>query len=494
MLAGVESARSSRGGEGLAMQRAVQLYLTMLTLLVAGLGVIFYLASGLSKSHPVSQAKVETQAAVDVLTKDAPLTTSVEERLLQNAADPLGRFFLQLFVIIIVSNGVGWVFTRCGQPAVVGEMMAGILLGPSLFGLLTPRAFEFVFAASSLEPLRFLSQIGVCLFMFVVGMEMDWSELRAKMSTAVLISHAGIAFPGLLGAGLALLLYDRLAQPGAPFVPFALFLAISISVTAFPVLVRILQDRRLLRTSLGRLACVCAAAGDITAWALLALIVATARSADVGSAAVCMGLVCIFIAGMFTLVRPGLPGWIGKDELERARPSKRSFAIVVALVLASALATQVLGIHALFGSFVAGLIMPVTGGFREKLAVRMENISSVLLLPVFFAFSGLRTQIGLLHGWTDWFLCLLIIIIATIGKLGGTSLAARLTGLEWRDSLRLGALMNTRGLMELIVLNLGYELHILSQRAFSMLVIMALFTTVMTGPLLSLFDRKESVT
>ena len=163
-------------------------------------------------------------------------------------------------------------------------------------------------------------------------------------------------------------------------------------------------------------------------------------------------------------------------------------------MLASALATQVLGIHALFGSFVAGLIMPVRGGFREKLAVRMENISSVLLLPVFFAFSGLRTQIGLLHGWTDWLLCLLIIIIATIGKLGGTSLAARLTGLEWRDSLRLGALMNTRGLMELIVLNLGYELHILSQRAFSMLVIMALFTTVMTGPLLSLFDRKESVT
>jgi len=253
MLAGVESARSSRAGEGLAMQRAVQLYLTMLTLLVAGLGVIFYLGSGLSKSHLVSQAKVETQAAVDVLTKDAPLTTSVEERLLQNAADPLGRFFLQLFVVIVVSNGVGWLFTRCGQPAVVGEMMAGILLGPSLFGLLTPRAFEFVFAASSLEPLRFLSQIGVCLFMFLVGMEMDWSELRAKMSTAVLISHAGIAFPGLLGAGLALLLYDRLAQSGAPFVPFALFLAISISVTAFPVLVRILQDRRLL-TSLSGLA------------------------------------------------------------------------------------------------------------------------------------------------------------------------------------------------------------------------------------------------
>jgi len=427
----------------------------------------------------------------DTLVKDAPLASSVEQRVAQNAADPLGRFFLQLFVVIVVSNAVGWVFTRCGQPAVVGEMMAGILLGPSLFGWLSPKAFEFVFAASSLQALSFLSQVGVCLFMFVVGMEMDWMKLRARMSTAVLISHAGIAFPGLLGAGLALLLYEPLAQSGAPFVPFALFLAISISVTAFPILVRILQDRDLLRTSLGQLASACAAAADITAWALLALIVASAKSADLGSAAVCMGLVCLFIAAMFVLVRPGLPAWLGREELERTQPSERSFALVMALVLASALATQVLGIHALFGSFVAALIMPVTGGFREKLAIRMEHISSVLLLPVFFAFSGLRTQIGLLHGSTDWTICLLIIVIATFGKLGGTSVAARLTGLDWRDSLRLGALMNTRGLMELIVLNLGYELHILSQRAFSMLVMMALFTTIMTGPLLSLFGRRQ---
>ncbi len=194
---------------------------------------------------------------------------------------------------------------------------------------------------------------------------------------------------------------------------------------------------------------------------------------------------------MFFVVKPNLSGWLGKEALERPKPAKSLLAIVMAIVLACAFCTQWLGIHALFGAFVAGLIMPTAGGFRAKLGVRLENISSVLLLPVFFASSGLRTEIGLLHGRIYWLICLLIIAFATLGKLGGSSLAARLTGLEWRESLQLGALMNTRGLMELIALNLGYELHILSQRAFSMLVLMALVTTVMTGPLLTLFGSRK---
>jgi Kef-type K+ transport system membrane component KefB len=369
-------------------------------------------------------------------------------------------------------------------------MMAGILLGPSLFGLLAPNIFQFVFAASTLEPLRLLSQVGVCLFMFAVGLESDWTELKTKASTAVLIGHAGIAVPTLLGVGLAFLFYDSLAQPGARFIDFALFVAISISVTAFPVLVRILQDRKILTTPLGQFAAACAAVGDATAWALLALIVALPKSADFRSAGVCLFLALLFVIVMFGLVRPSLPKLLRREALERAKLPKGTLAVVVCFVLISALTTQLLGIHALFGAFLAGLVMPNVGSFREKLVTRVENLSSVFLLPVFFAFSGLRTQVGLLQNGTDWAICLLIIAVAITGKLGGTVITARFEGMNWRDSLQLGALMNTRGLMELIALNLGYELHILSQRLFSMLVIMALVTTMMTGPLLSLFQER----
>ena len=459
------------------MQTAARHYLLLVGIAVAGLALILRAGSHLpAPAAPLPVPSARQTVGSETQTPALPLGQAVKQRLVQNAADPLSRFFLQLFFVITVSYGIGWLFTRCGQPAVVGEMLAGVLLGPSVFGWLAPNAFQFVFTASSLDALRLLSQVGVCLFMFAVGMEMDWAHLRQKGSTAILVSHASIAIPGLLGGGLAYLFYNRLAQPGASFAPFALFVAVSMSITAFPVLVRILQDRGILKTSLGQIASACAAIGDATAWGLLALLLA---------------FVLIFVAVLFFVIKPNLPGWLGQEAIERAKPAKSLLAIVVAIVLACAFCTQWLGIHALFGAFVAGLIMPTTGGFRAKLGVRLENISSVLLLPVFFASSGLRTEIGLLHGHTDWLICLVIIVFATVGKLGGSSLAARLTGLGWRESLQLGALMNTRGLMELIALNLGYELHILSQRAFSMLVLMALVTTVMTGPLLTLFGSRR---
>ena len=475
------------------MQRTAQLYLVIVGL--AGFGLLFILHAG-NRLHSHA-LPLQPSSTINVSRPGVPIATpSVAESfgayLQQNAGDPLSRFFLQLFAVITVSFGVGWIFTRCGQPAVVGEMMAGVLLGPSLFGLVAPGAFQFVFAASSLEPLRLLSQVGVCLFMFAVGMEMDRAELRKKASTAIFVSHTSIAIPCLLGAGLAFLFYDRLAQPGAHFVPFALFVAISMSITAFPVLVRILQDRGILKSSLGQMASACAAVGDATAWGLLALVVAFAKSTDIAGAALCLGFVLIFAAVMFFVVKPNLPIWLGQEAIERPKPARSLLAIVMAIVLASAFCTQLLGIHALFGAFVAGLVMPTAGDFRAKLGVRLANISSVLLLPVFFASSGLRTEVGLLHGRTDWLICLLIIALATAGKLGGTSLAGRLRGMKWRQALQLGALMNTRGLMELIALNLGYELHSLSQRAFSMLVLMALVTTVMTGPLLTLFGQRRA--
>ena len=472
------------------MKRTTFYYLFVVTAL--GLGIFLILRSGNQLSAPAPQ--VSTESGLQPTTHgtgagDNSFSAAVESSLWDNANDPLTRLFLQLFVVTSISYLVGWIFTRFGQPAVVGEMMAGVLLGPSVFGLLAPIPFHFIFAASSLGVLRLLSQVGVCLFMFTVGLEMDAAEVRRKAHTAVVVSHVSIIAPYFLGVLLALFLYGRLAQPGASFTGFALFMGISMSVTAFPVLLRILQDRAIFNTSLGRTAAACAAVGDVTAWGVLAFVVAIARATSIGAVTLSLALVLLFVALMLFLIKPNLPIWIGQPELERANPSKTVLAVVFGIVLASAVSTQLIGSRALFGSFVAGIAMPTTAGFREKLVVRIENLSSVLLLPVFFAFSGLRTQIGLLNSSQDWLICLLIIAVATAGKLGGSALAARVTGMKWRESLQLGALMNTRGLMELIALNIGYDMGILSQRIFTMLVIMALVTTIMTGPLVTFFGK-----
>ena len=471
------------------MKRTVQLY--FLVVAVMGLGIFFILQAGNQLPSPISTESIAHITPHLAGAGNSSISASVASSLRDNANDPLSRLFLQLFVVIAVSYLVGWIFTRCGQPAVVGEMMAGVLLGPSVFGLLAPHAFQFVFATSSLGALMLFSQIGVCLFMFAVGMEMDVGELRQKAHTAVAVSHSSIIVTFFLGVLLALFVYGHLAQPGASFTGFGLFMGISMSITAFPVLVRILQDRGLLKTPLGRTATACAAVGDVTAWSVLAFVLAIARATSVGGAAFSLGLLFLFVAFMLFVIKPNLPRWLGQSALERPDPSKAVLAVVIGVVLVSALSTQLIGIRALFGAFLAGIAMPTAGGFRDKLVVRVENLSSVLLLPVFFAFSGLRTQIGLLNGAQDWLICLLIIAVATAGKLGGSALAARLTGMKWRESLQLGALMNTRGLMELIALNIGYDMGILSQRIFTMLVIMALVTTVMTGPLLTFFERKQ---
>jgi len=396
----------------------------------------------------------------------------------------LAHLFLQLFVIIAVSRAVGKQFTRIGLPAVVGEMTAGILLGPSLFGWLAPGAFAFVFPADSLGALQLLSQAGICLFMFAVGMDLDLQQVRSSARTAVVVSQASIVVPFLFGVGLAYFLYD-LAGPRATFIGFALFMGISMSITAFPVLARILQERGLSRTPLGSLAITCAAINDVAAWGIMAFVVGIARSADMGGAVVTLGLALAFIVVMIWLVRPLVPRWLGDDRLAREEPTSGTLATVVCVAIAAALATEVIGIHALFGAFLAGAIMPDAAGFRERINGYVERFSAVLLLPLFFAFTGLRTQVGLLDDLQGWAICMLIVAVATAGKLGAAALAARLTGMAWRESLALGTLMNTRGLIELIALNIGYDIGILSPRIFTMLVIMALVTTLLTGPLLT---------
>lgn len=406
--------------------------------------------------------------------------------LMDNLRHPLGLLLLQLIVVVLVARIFGILFQRFGQPAVIGEIVAGIVLGPSLFGAMAPGAFGFLFAPSSLSSLKLFAEIGVVLFLFVVGLELELPDLRRMAPTALLVSHTSIVVPYALGVLLSLLLYRELAPPGVTFLAFALFMGIAMSITAFPVLARILTERRLTRTYLGITAITCAAVDDVTAWSLLAVVVAIGSAQGVAATVVTLAFTMLFTAMMIWGVRPlllrlfDLRGWDGD-------PGKTAMAAVLLLVLASALTTEVIGIHALFGAFLAGAVMPRAIHLRKALTERLEELSSVFLLPVFFAFTGLRTHIGLLSDTESWLYCLLIIGVATIGKLGASMLAARLT-FDWIDSFALGALMNTRGLIELIALNVGYELGILSPQVFTMMVLMALVTTFATGPLLSLTD------
>jgi Kef-type K+ transport system membrane component KefB len=468
------------------MKRAALFYVVTLGVVIAAIAAVLHFGSSLP-SPGGSQAVA--QGAGASLAGQADHTW-----IGTGLRGPLMRLLLQLLVIIAVARLVGKLFARVGQPSVVGEMSAGILLGPSLFGWLMPGAFAAVFPESSLGSLRLLSQIGVCLFMFTVGMELDVGQLRSRAHTALMVSHVSIVFPYLLGVVLAWFLFSDLAAAGARFTPFALFMGISMSITAFPVLARILRERRMTRTSLGSTALTCAAVGDVTAWCILAFVVAIARAASLEAAGLNLLLTAAFIAVMLWGARKALRAWLGEARLASEAPSESTLAAVVCLVIAAALAAELVGLHALFGSFLAGVIVPDRHGFRHKLDVRVENFSSVFLLPLFFAFTGLRTQVGLLHDASGWLVCLLIVAVATLGKLGGSALAARFTGMGWSESLQLGALMNTRGLMELIALNIGYDLGILSPRIFTMLVIMALVTTVLTGPLLTLFAARKAAT
>ena len=403
--------------------------------------------------------------------------------------DPVSQLLLQLVTILVAARIMGGLSTRVGQPAVIGEMAAGILLGPSLLGWVAPSLFGGLFPPASLGTLQLFSQIGVCLFLFVVGMSVDVSHVRHKASSAVIISQTSIIVPAILGMLLATLLFSTYAGDKATKISFALFMAISMSITAFPVLARILDERRLSTTPLGAMALTCAAVDDVTAWSMLAGIVAIAQATGPGGSLLTLVLVGVFVATMLFVVRPLLPRWLGRrvPEPGQLQPSVMVGALV--LMLTSALTTELIGIHALFGAFLAGVVMPRTGDVGEHLRVRIEDFSTLFLLPLFFVFTGLRTRLTLLDDPTSWIVGVGIIAVAIDGKLGGSYAAARWTGMSKPDAFALGSLMNTRGLMELIALNIGYDLGILSPRIFAMLVVMAIVTTALTGPLLNVADR-----
>lgn len=401
--------------------------------------------------------------------------------MLHALSSPLTRFVLQAIAVMVAARSIGLLARRMNQPLVIAEVIAGIVLGPSLLGWLAPSISAALFPPSSLGLLGIVSQIGLVLFMFLVGLELDPSLLRNRVRASVAISQSSIIVPFALGAAAATRLHHSLAPAGVPLLSFILFLGIAMSITAFPVLARILVERRLLRSRVGAITIACAAVDDITAWCGLAFVVSVVRANNVVSAVVTTALALAYVGVMLLVVRPLL---VRVSDRTKLGLSQNLVAVILVGLLASSTITEMIGIHALFGAFLFGAVIPKQGSFASALAEKLEDVVVVFLLPLFFAYSGLRTQVGLLSSAESWITCAALTALACLGKFGGGAVAARLTGIPWREASAIGVLMNTRGLMELVVLNIGLDLGVISPMLFTMMVIMALATTFMTTPLL----------
>ncbi|NUY80575.1 cation:proton antiporter [Flavobacterium sp. MAH-1] len=447
---------------------------------IGGFGALMYWIIGTGKSleagRTLAQKSVATAHWDDFVAS-----------MIHNLEHPLAILLAQIITIIFVARFFGWVSRKIGQPSVVGEIIAGVVLGPSLVGMYWPEVSTHLFPKESLGNLQFLSQIGLIFFMFVIGMELDLKVLRNKAHDAVVISHASIIFPFSLGVGLAYFIYERFAPAGVDFLSFALFCGVSMSITAFPVLARIVQERGIHKTRLGAIAITCAAADDITAWCILAVVIAIVKAGSITSAFYVIAMAIVYVILMINVVRPFLKR-VGELNSTRESLSKPVVAIFLLTLIISAYVSEIIGIHALFGAFMAGVIMPESGKFRNIFIEKIEDVSVIVLLPLFFVFTGLRTQIGLLSDVSLLSTACWIVAIAVIGKFVGSTIAAKFVGQNWKDALSIGALMNTRGLMELVALNIGYDLGVLTPEIFTMMVLMALITTFMTGPSLDLIN------
>ena len=462
------------------MQRAKKNYLIYAVMLLL-FGALIYMA--IEEGDRFSHHAV----ASSTVAEDTPFTMFCQF-VTDNLHHPLSILLIQIIAVLLMVRLFGFLFKHIGQPGVIGEIVAGIVWGPSVLGYFFPDVFQALFPPESLTNLELLSQVGLVLFMFVIGMELDFSVLKNKINETLVISHAGILVPFFLGIVASYWIYEEYAAAQTAFLPFALFIGISMSITAFPVLARIIQERNMTKTSLGTLAIASAANDDVTAWCLLAVVIAIAKAGTFASALYAIGLTALYIIIMFMVVRPFLKK-VGEVYANQEVINKTFVALILLILIISSTLTEIIGIHALFGAFMAGVVMPPSIGFRKVMMEKVEDIALVFFLPLFFAFTGLRTEIGLINSPALWGVCLLLITVAVAGKLGGCAVAARLVGESWKDSFTIGTLMNTRGLMELVALNIGYEMGVLPPSIFVILVIMALVTTFMTTPLLHLVER-----
>lgn len=399
---------------------------------------------------------------------------------------------LQVLIVIGLSRLMGLVCRGIKQPLVIGEIIAGIMLGPSLLGLIAPNVMTALFPPETLSYLNVLSEIGLIFFMFLIGLELNPKYLSGQLEKAVLISHVSIVVPFALGISSALILYPIVSNDSVSFTAFALFLGSALSITAFPVLARIITENNLQGTRLGTLALTCAAVDDLTAWCLLALAIAVTRTNSISGAFPTIIESILYIILMVTAGR-WLLQKLSVHYQRTGRLTQWVLAWIYMGVVASALITELIGIHLIFGAFLVGAVMPKNPGLVREIAEKTEDFVLIFLLPIFFAYSGLRTEIGLLNRPELWLLCGLVIAVAIIGKYVGTYAAARVSGIEKREASALGWLMNTRGLTELIVLNIGLSFGVISPLLFTLLVIMALVTTFMTSPLLEMTYPKELI-
>ena len=414
-------------------------------------------------------------------------TETAAQARAETAAETVPRvvtIIIQIAVIIVAVRVLGFAFKFIGQPQVIGEMAAGILLGPSFLGWLAPHFSAMVSPAPSLNYLNTISQLGIVLYMFLVGLELNLEDLRGQGRAAMLTSHASIVVPFVSGAILALFLYPRFADARVNPTAFALFMGAAMSITAFPVLARILADRGMFGSKLGTLAIACAAVDDVTGWCILAYITLLIRVQSGATPAwVTVAGSIAFVLAMALGVRPLLRGFRGVYE-KRGRLGESAMALILLLALGSALVTDRLGIHLLFGAFLAGVIMPKDPAFSRHIREKFQSLTVVLLLPLYFAYTGLRMNLQGVRGARMWLDCGVIIAVAIGGKLVGSMLASRAAGNGWRNAAGLGILLNTRGLMELVILNIGLDLGVISPPLFAMMVLMALVTTFITTPLL----------
>lgn len=477
--------------------KTISYYILIVTLFV---GALFYAEfrgkhlerqknAVVSVSDNNSENQKTEKSAVAGMSKAENLNTTAAKPNAQKNRPTVHRFrttLIQVIIILALAGVFGYLFRLIGQPSVIGEILGGILLGPSFLGWIAPSLFETIFPSSSLSTLELLSQLGLCLFMFIIGMEIDITLLRRSAQSAIVISHSAILIPFMLGVLSALWIYPAHAPTGISFTAFSLFMGIAMSITAFPVLARIIQERGLTKTHLGTIAITSAAIDDITAWPVLALIIAIVNSSNLKDALYTFLYSIAFILLMIYLVKPLLKR-ASRVYVSRENLTKGATSIIFLLILLSSLTTEAIGIHALFGAFLVGTIMPSESNLKKLFVEKIEDFSMVVLLPLFFAYTGLRTNIGLLNG--DMVsIFFLVLGLAIAGKMGGSALAALVTGETLKNALSLGVLMNTRGLMELIVLNIGYDLGILSDDIFTVMVAMALLTTILTGPLLNLIQ------
>ncbi|MET9038456.1 cation:proton antiporter [Streptomyces mirabilis] len=390
-------------------------------------------------------------------------------------------------VILFAGYAVARILRPMGQPKVVGDILVGVLLGPSFLGLLWPDAFHRLFPSELVAVVDVLAQLGLIFFMFLVGRDLEPGYLRDHGGAIALVSHAGFAIPFLVGMLLARPMYSTFGSDSTSFTTFALFLAVSMSITAVPVLARIIEAHGLRSTRLGSMVMASSVVGDVTAWCVLGFVIAAARSASPAGAVLTVVLTVAFVVFMVAVVRPilGREGW-------RSIPDAATLPVLLSAIMICALITEEIGIHAIFGAFLLGVITPRDSARIQRATESMSGTTTTLLLPLFFVVTGLRTSIGALDGLRTWLWCLAVTLIAIGAKWVSSMAAGRLAGYDWPQSMSMGALMSCRGLTELIVLNIALDLGVITPTVFTMLVIMALVSTMLTSPALTLIRRRSN--